>query len=276
MLRRLKIKSTLIFLVALTANIAFADTVGVFTGQVNVNGINVRVDATVNAEVICTLAKGELIEVVWEAYDWYKIRLPVEAPAYIKKNLLECNNVKADFASPSGKCLSAKVIKDKVNIRLRPTESAWILGKVDKATVVNIIADEEGWYKIQPVYQSYGWVNKKFVNKEVVLLPKQDAPVKVINTLKSGALVVEGKISPYGIVLWRKATHKLITSENKIYFLKGDRKCLDSLNYRKVKVTGKLISPSASPVRSGAPRCGTSNGASRYPIIQIDVIEALN
>ena len=108
----LKIKTALILLAvcsSLTGS-AFADTFGVFTGQINANGINVRVDSSVSAEVICTLAKGELVEVVWEAYDWYKIRLPKEAPAYIKKNLLECNNVNADFAASSGKCLSAKVI----------------------------------------------------------------------------------------------------------------------------------------------------------------------
>jgi hypothetical protein len=104
-------------------------------------------------------------------------------------------------------------------------------------------------------------VNKKFVNKEVVRLQKQDKPVKATNTAElPDRLIVEGKVSPYGIVLWRKATHKLITSENKIYFLKGDRKSLDSLNYRKVKVTGKLISLVTS----------------KYPIIQVDIIEALN
>ncbi|MCX5669075.1 MAG: SH3 domain-containing protein [Candidatus Omnitrophica bacterium] len=221
--------------------------------------MNVRVDSSVGAEVICTLAQGELVEVVWGVYDWYKIRLPKEAPAYIKKNLLECNDVNADFALQSGKCLSAKVIKDKVNIRLSPTESAWILGKVDKATVVDIIADEEGWYKIHPVYQSYGWVNKKFVNKDLVVAQKQDALAKVTQTVKlPDQLIVEGTLSPYGVVLWRKATHKLTTAENKIYLLKGNRKSLDSLNYRKVKVTGKLISQGVTPV------------------IQIDIIEALN
>jgi uncharacterized protein YgiM (DUF1202 family) len=284
MLLNFKTKSLVVFFMVCLGlrSAVFADTFSVFTGQINASGINVRVDATVGAEVICTLAKGELVEIVWEAYDWYKIRLPVEAPAYIKKNLLECNYVNADFASlPDNKCLSAKVIKDKVNIRLKPTESAWILGKVDKATVVNIVAEEEGWYKIQPVYQSYGWVNKKFVNKDVSVLKKQDASVKVINPVKPGEqLIVEGKVSPYGIVLWRKATHKLITLENKIYLLRGDRKSLDSLNYHKVKITGKLISLATSPVGSGAPRRGTSNGASpagsKYPIIQIDIIEALN
>lgn len=258
----LKIKRMLIFMFCFSfPGIVFADTFSTFTGQVNASGINVRVDSTVGAEVICTLAKGELVEVAGEIYDWYKIRLPKKAPAYIKKNLLECNNVNADFALQSSKCLSAKVIKDRVNIRLRPTESAWILGKVDKAIVVNIIAEEEGWYKIQPIYQSYGWVNKKFLNKEIVVIQKQDTLLKRIDAAKiNEQLVVEGKVTPYGIVLWRKATHKLITSENKIYFLKGDRKGLDSLNYRKVKVTGKLISLTAN----------------KYPVIQIDSIEALN
>jgi hypothetical protein len=60
--------------------------------------------------------------------------------------------------------------------------------------------------------------------------------------------------------LWRKATHKLITADQKTYFLKGNRKGLDSLNYRKVKVSGKIINPENS----------------RYPIIETDVIEVLN
>ena len=259
----LKIKSVIIFLLVCFnfLGIVFADTFDAFTGQINAVGINVRVDSSVSAEVICTLAKGELVEVVWGAYDWYKIRLPKEAPAYIKKDLLECNDVKAEFAAQSGECLSAKVIKDKVNVRLKPSEVSWILGKVDKATVVNVIVEEEGWYKIHPVYQSYGWVNKKFVDKDVLVLPKQDTLVKDTDTVKlNDQLIVEGKISPYGIVLWRQATHKLITLENKIYFLKGNRKSLDSLNYRKVKVTGKLISLTAN----------------NSPIIQIDNIEALN
>jgi len=235
-----------------------------FTGQTNAGGINVRVDATVGADVICTLAKGEMVEVVREAYDWYKIRLPKDAPSYIKKELLECNNINRnnlnpDFTAQSGKCLSAKVIKDRVNIRLGPSESSWILGKIDKDTVVNIIGESGAWYKIHPVYQSYGWINKKFVNKEIVPLPKREPLVKEEAAGLGAQVVVEGKVTPYGIVMWRKATHKLITAENKLYFLKGDRKGLDSLNYRKVKVTGKII--------------GLAENNS--PIIQIDIIEAL-
>jgi uncharacterized protein YgiM (DUF1202 family) len=266
MLLKFRIKSVFIFsAVCFVLTGAVVADNSAFTGQVNGSGINVRVDATVGADVICTLPKGESVEVVREAYDWYKIRLPKEAPSYIKKDLLECNsvnrnNLNPDFISQSGKCQSAKVIKDRVNIRMGPSESAWILGKIDKDTVVNIVGESGAWYKIHPVYQSYGWVNKKFVNKEVVALPKPEAVLKPEAVKTGDQLVVEGKVSPYGIVLWRKATHKLITAENKLYFLKGDRKGLDSLNYRKVKVTGKIIGMAENDC----------------PIIQIDIIEALN
>jgi uncharacterized protein YgiM (DUF1202 family) len=240
--------------------VAFPATFTAFTGQINAENINVRVDATVGAAVICTISRGQLVEVVAEVYDWYKIRLPLNAPAYVKKNLLECINV-GTIPNFSGRCLSAKVIKDRINVRVGPSESSWILGKIDNLTVVNILASEGDWYKIQPVYQSYGWVNKKFVNKEIVVAKEEEKPVTSVDFVNpSEQLVVEGKIMPYGVVLWRKATHKLVTSLDKIYFLKGNRKALDSLNYRKVKVTGKSISPADS----------------KYPIIQIDIIEALN
>lgn len=230
-----------------------------FSGQINADNINLRVDATVGSAVICSLRKNELVEVVWETYDWYKIRLPKEAPSYVRKDLVECIN--SDPVTNPGKCLGAKIIKDKINIRMGPGESSWVLGKADKLTVVNILAQEDGWYKIQPIYQSYGWVNKKFVSKEILLPKKQKAAELPAKDLQSGGLlVIEGTVSPYGVVLWRKATHKLVTSDNKIYFLKGNRKSLDSLNYHKVKVTGKLISPAAG----------------KYPIIQIDIIEALS
>jgi len=266
---RSKIKSILIFFALYLGCLGTAcgESFTPFTGQVSSNSINVRVDSTVGAKVVCTLAKGELVEIVREAYDWYKIRLPKDAPSYIRKDLLECNNfasnsgTQTDFAAQSDKCLSAKVIKDRVNVRLEPDESSWILGKVDRDTVVNIIAEKKGWYKIHPVYQSYGWVNKRFVNKEIVML-RQPPPDEIAAPPKEPAdlLVAEGRVSPYGVVLWRKATHKLITADDKTYLLKGDRQGLNSLNGRKVKVTGRLISPAAS----------------KYPIIQVNIIEALS
>ncbi|MDD5128991.1 MAG: SH3 domain-containing protein [Candidatus Omnitrophica bacterium] len=252
-----------VFLLSLIfPGLVFAEGFIAFTGQINANDVNVRVDATVSSRVACTLEKGKLVEVISEAYDWYKIRLPKEVPSYIKKEFVECIDRVPE------KCSNAKVIASKVNIRLGPGESFWILGQVDKSTIVNIIQDEGGWYKIEPVHQSYGWVNKKFVNKEIVILEKvsPEAEDRSAGTLvaampkESDQITVEGTVSPYGVVLWRKATHKLVTAEKKTYFLKGNRKGLNSLNYSKVKVTGKIINPQNS----------------KYPIIEAAVIEVLN
>lgn len=160
---RLKILLSIFTGLLIFATLSYAAVFSAFTGEINEKSINVRVDATIGAAVACTLAKGELVEVISEAYDWYKIRLPKAAPSYIKKNLVKCINF--DNTKPSG-CLNAKVTGSRVNIRLGPNESSWILGKVDKLTVVNILAAEGAWYKIEPVHQSYGWVNKKFVNKD--------------------------------------------------------------------------------------------------------------
>jgi SH3-like domain-containing protein len=271
MRRNLKFKITFFALLSGFSFVAavFPADFAVFTGQINADAVNVRVDATAGSMIACVLSKGQLVEVVSEVYGWYKIHLPKAAPSYIKKNLVECIN------TASAKCFNAKVAGDRVNIRLGPSESSWILGKVDRLTVVNIMQDEGSWYKIEPVYQSYGWVNRKFINKDpATLLPpaalaaaQRREPAAPIGpgaenqtVFQPNPLVIEGTISPYGVVLWRKATHKLVTSANQLYFLKGNRKGLDSLNYRKVKVSGKLISP----------------GNSRYPIIEAAIIEVLN
>ncbi|MBU0547847.1 MAG: SH3 domain-containing protein [Candidatus Omnitrophica bacterium] len=266
---RYKIMLFVFLFSSIFAGAVFAADFTAFTGQINADNINVRVDATVNSTVVCTISKGQLVEVVSEVYDWYKIRLPKAAPSYIKKDLVECIN------NNSAKCFNAKVTRDRVNIRLEPSKSSWIIGKADKLTVVNIIHDEDSWYKIEPIYQSYGWVNRKFIDKNIIVF-KEEGKQTTANqqvALATGGqttanqqisqpldLVVEGTISPYGVVLWRKATHKLVTNSKKIYFLKGNRKGLDSLNYCKVKVTGKLINPKNS----------------RYPIIEVAIIEVLN
>lgn len=250
-----KFKILLVLLAACLsfAGYAFSEEPAVFTGRVNANNINVRVDATTGALVACTLSRDQVVEVVREAYDWYKIRLPKTAPSYIKKNLVECINRTVSPSDPA-KCLNAKVTAARVNIRLGPSENSWILGKADKLSVVNILGEKGSWYKIEPVHENFGWIYKKFVDKA-------QAPEPELAEAKSpDQMAIEGTVTPYGVVLWRQATHKLITAENKIYFLKGNRKGLDSLNYHRVKVTGKLIT---------APE-------SKHPIIQVAVIEALN
>ncbi|MDI6606370.1 MAG: hypothetical protein QME65_04440, partial [Candidatus Omnitrophota bacterium] len=69
-------------------------------------------------------------------------------------------------------------------------------------------------------------------------------------------------IKPYGRVFARKATHKLITEDKEVFLLKGDRKALNALNSRRVKVSG--IKEKDAPKKD------------KYPLIEVRAIEEIN
>ncbi len=143
-----------------------ADAFDSFPGEINADDINVRVDSTITAEIISKVSKNDKVTVVSEGYDWYKIKLPKNSPAFVKKDLLV--NIDAR---------TAKALKDKINVRLRPTESSPIVGRIDdKDETINIIENSGEWYKIAPVNNSFGWIHKKFINK--VIEPVISMPVK--------------------------------------------------------------------------------------------------
>ena len=251
--------------------LSFAQESQVFQGKINADNVNIRFDATVSSSVISRVNKGDRVEVMLELYEWYKIKLPKTVPSFIKKNLVSLIDDK-----------TAQVLKDRVNIRLRPDEASPILGRVDKNEVINILEDKGLWYRIEPVNNSFGWIHKKFVEKvpaaEVSLEVKANTLDKTegneITEQNTGenktilpeasidekSITVEGIINPHGKVFRRIATHKFITQDGKIFLLKGSKENLDSLNYRKVKVMGKL----------------SNLAKQKYPIIEILKIEVLD
>ncbi|MDD4979965.1 MAG: SH3 domain-containing protein [Candidatus Omnitrophica bacterium] len=252
----LKISAVLSLIIIIASHPLYAAS---YQGIINANDINVRSDSTVSSRIICKINKGDKVEVVRELYEWYKIRMPKTAPSFIKKTLVTVieNN-------------TAKVLKDNVNIRMQPSESSWILGRADKNEVVNILEDKGGWYKIEPVNDSFGWIHKSFVDKasvadeitqEAKLTPPQEKEAAVINKepVLDETIILEGIVKPYGKVFRRNATHKLITPDKKVFFLKGNKENLDNLNYCRVKVTGKLI-----------------NIKGPNPVVEITKIEALD
>lgn len=257
-----KIPALLFFALFLFVKIVSAQETSVSQGEVNSGNINIRSDSTSNAQGICTVSKGERLEIILELYDWYKIRLPKNSPSYIKNNLAECFN----FAQDSKTCLNAKILKNRVNIRLKPSESSPILGKLDKDEVVNILEDKGGWYKIEPALNSFGWIHKKFVNKvylkekSIQKKPEDTNLLKPKEGTSNKNITIEGIIKPYGKIIKRIATHKLITADKKIYLLRGNKESLDALNYHKVKIMGKIID---------APK-------EKYPVIEIRLLAATN
>ena len=230
---------------------AAESTNNAFSGTVNRENINVRADANTTSPVICRLNKNDIVEVVFEKYDWYKIKLPKNAACYVKKELVEAIDNK-----------TAKVSRENVNIRLLPNESSPIIGKINANEVITLLSDDGKWYKIKATDNAFGWINKKFVVKtapEIQIASKLNTPFSQANPVNED-IIVEGVIEPYGKVINRIATHKLITKDYDIYLLKGIPANLNALTYHKVRITGKPI-PSAKQ---------------KYPVIEVAKMEALD
>jgi hypothetical protein len=118
--------------------------------------------------------------------------------------------------------------------------------------VVGILEDKGDWYRIEPVSSSFGWIHKGYVKRQEAKLAQKSEKEE------EDTIIVEGIIKPKTIK--HIATHKLITSDNKVLLLRGDKNSLVALSHRKVRITGKLSKPAQQ----------------EYPIIDITKIEVLD
>jgi len=165
----------LIFLLlGLCYSFSFAQNFTPFQGRVNSEEINIRTGSTVNSEIICKEKKGTEVSVISEAYEWYKIQLPKNAPIFVNKTFLAAAAAVNEKTTPAlnppplnsqPQPQLAKVLKNNVNIRVGPGEKNSIIGKLTQGQVVTVINITGEWAQITPVQNSFGWVNKKFVDR---------------------------------------------------------------------------------------------------------------
>lgn len=248
---RLK-KIFLIIIISIFARVCFAQESpkNLFYGIINSDNINLRTDSNTSSQIICKINKNTPVEIIQEKYDWYKIKLPKTIGLYVRKDLITIIDGK-----------TAKALKDNINIRLQPNESCPILGQIFKNEIITVISDNGEWYKIEPAGTSFGWVHKKFVDKsDKVTVPAPEPAEPPKDICEKGSILLEGIIQPYGKVVNRIATHKLVTKDFKIFLLKGNPANLNNLIYHNVKITGKEILPKND----------------KFPVIEITRMEALD
>ncbi len=138
----------LFWLPLIGATLVFADE----HGEVIKDRINVRADSTITAQTICMLKKGETVEIAGEKFDWYSIILPKDFTAYLSKHYVDV------IAAKRG-----KINATRVNLRLKPSLEAPLVGTVEENSLVTIVGKNGDWYQVKAYPYARGWVNKHFI-----------------------------------------------------------------------------------------------------------------
>jgi len=200
------------------------------SGLVNSDDINIRCDSNISSAIIAKLTRGQRVEILLERYDWYKIRLPRYAPAYVKKQFVEITDKQ-----------QASINAKFVNIRLGPDDSAAIIGRGETGEPVEVIGESGDWYKIVPVKNSFGWAHKQFITT-IAAVKMPDAITAASSTIKPAQ---NADITCEGILQLnanKRYPYKLVTKDYLIYLVKPPAvENIDDLLYQKIKIIGKSI-----------------------------------
>jgi len=209
-------------------------------GRIKKEGINIRVDSTVNSLSLGKLKKNERVEVIGEKYEWYRILLPSRFHCFVASRYLK--RLKKD---------QAKCITSSVNIRYQPSLKSIVVGKLEKNNIVKIQEYRKDWSKISCYPYSYGWVHKNFVElsssttclkkkKKEDKKEKKDNIKKDINSQITKPPLAEGIFKKLRKNLARDINY-FIENRGGIVLLKVNQRLNPAffLN-RKVKVWGKL------------------------------------
>ncbi len=178
------------------------------------DNINVRVDATAMSPLLGVLSKNDMVTIVDQRFDWYKIILPKSFSVFASDEFLDsiANN-------------KVKVEASKLNLRNGPSMSSYVIGTVEKGTVLLVKGRKGNWVELRGYPHAYGWVNKVFlrkidsvVNLEGILYPFDDGKCEA-----NYVLDVSGK--KYYLNIRTKGRTKFTNKKVKIEGVKVNGSC---------------------------------------------------
>ncbi|MCP8967705.1 C40 family peptidase [Ectobacillus ponti] len=128
--------------------------------QVSVSSLRVRTGPSTAHPAIGAVYKGQALTVIGEVQDWYKISYNGQN-AYVSKSYVTGGTaaVAAQGAPAPG---TYTVTADSLRMRKGPAVYEGIIGGLVKGTVLDVIGEENGWYKIRRG-STVGFVSKEYV-----------------------------------------------------------------------------------------------------------------
>lgn len=124
-------------------------------GVVNASALHVRTETSTEADSIGRVYAGETVDVAGRVGDWYIVNYNGQA-AYVFAEYVDMGDVQVQSSMGS-------IIGSTVNVRSAPGTDNEIVGRLMDGTMVNILAIENGWYKIKFV-DLVGYVHPDYIS----------------------------------------------------------------------------------------------------------------
>ncbi|MFC5773098.1 C40 family peptidase [Ectobacillus antri] len=130
---------------------------------VNVSSLRVRTGPSTNHSIIGSLSKGQEIEVLGEALDWYKISYNGQT-GYVSKDFITANGQASEPQVSTQGNGTYIVNVDGLRIRKGPGTYHAVIGGTVKGQKLEVVGAENGWYKIKRD-GAFGYVSAQYVTK---------------------------------------------------------------------------------------------------------------
>jgi N-acetylmuramoyl-L-alanine amidase len=157
---------------------------------VTVDSLNVRSNATLQANIIGKLQKGEKIEIISSITDWVQIEFSGQK-AWISTEFIEMegqpvNKEEKSTSQPTDlKGIIGTVTANGLNVRGKADLTGNIVGNVLKGSSFTILEEKNNWSKIEYSPKKYGWVNTWYLEKSI---PKTDT--SYTQEVKEGSVTI--------------------------------------------------------------------------------------
>lgn len=128
-------------------------TSSIKTGFVSTSVLNVRSGPSTNTNILSTLEKGDLIEILSTNNGWHNIKLPNGQLAYVSSNYI------SDTPTTKTGIVNTAVL----NVRSGPSTRYKVLTTIRRNSSVEILSTNNGWHNVRLPNGETGYVSSSFI-----------------------------------------------------------------------------------------------------------------
>ena len=144
------IKSKLFLLIFLFPIILFSENFSPFTGKITGNKVRMRSSADLDSEILKQFNKGDLVLVVGEKDNFWKIAPPKDIKGYVFRSYLINDTIEAN----------------RVNLRLAPNTDSLIIGQLQQGQKINgeVYAKDNKWIEMNLPENIGFYIAKEYID----------------------------------------------------------------------------------------------------------------